>query len=416
MFVFQVRWNFILFQTCLLKLIQYVNRITNVPYYLVRSEKGTSKIGYGHMAFWANADVIPLQQVMDILDREKELAKSEQYNNAGFITQTEVTTSSARDALSPVEYILPAGAKGASYAATHGPVGERVEIAYRSGAGYASDTGTRPFCQNEGVLPLMLSPLVNNSLQVNVSQMMAGFHHVGITVRDFDTTYRFYTEVLGGISAARVQGIPGNPELKNALFQQDLIEASNQGVSPNENFGICDVSSPTKGSFDIGFILFDNIYFEPYGFHCPPGQTPGPRYNYNNTSPAHLGTFQIGFWVKEDVNFNQYIYNMESEAGRRGMSMVKANRVVNVGTLGDKTPLSNYSKPMTSGDLAGYNYAYVKGPSGEQLVFTQFTGLARNNLREAMLEYGSVSKAFPETDPWQYGGFSTYCDDILPLY
>ena len=40
----------------------------------------------------------------------------------------------------------------------------------------------------------------------------------------------------------------------------------------------------------------------------------------------------ICFYVRDDADFNQFIHDLEAESARRGMTQVKANRVIRVRT------------------------------------------------------------------------------------
>ena len=49
-------------------------------------------------------------------------------------------------------------------------------------------------------------------------------------------------------------------------------------------------------------------------------------------SPAFPRMMHICFHIRDDVDFNKFIADLEAESARRGMTQVRANRVVTVTT------------------------------------------------------------------------------------
>ena len=47
-------------------------------------------------------------------------------------------------------------------------------------------------------------------------------------------------------------------------------------------------------------------------------------------SPAYPRSMHICFYIRDDVDFNKFIHDLEAESARRGMTQVKANRVITV--------------------------------------------------------------------------------------
>jgi hypothetical protein len=87
----------------------------------------------------------------------------------------------------------------------------------------------------------------------------------------------------------------------------------------------------------------------------------------------------ICFYIKDDVDFNQFIHDLEAESARRGMTNVKANRVITVSTeqARRQAPFDSNSNKITEGPLDGLAMIYAKGPEGEQLEFLQVLGHAK---------------------------------------
>ena len=53
-------------------------------------------------------------------------------------------------------------------------------------------------------------------------------------------------------------------------------------------------------------------------------------------SPAYPRSMHICFYIRDDVDFNKFIHDLEAESARRGMTQVKANRVITVDDEDDK--------------------------------------------------------------------------------
>ncbi len=395
--LFQVCWKFILFENTLVHLVEFRTRGTKQNYDRKRLNTGVAKIGMGHLCLWAHEDIVPLQSMSQILKDGKD------YPYAGFVTTKPVANEEARRQLGISDFYNDFGG-GFRLVATRGPVGEKIEISYSIAD--RNKRNLKSFCDNKGVSTLMLRPLVKNNFQTKVSHRMSGFHHLGLTVKSQADTKKFYTGVLGG---NRTQG--SETPIKffhDLLFQDDIFEAEASGVNPNLTFGVLPkLDRPLK----VDFYYFSNLFFESYSFEDAIDGTEtmmAPQYQ----SLAYHRSFVLGFHVNDSIDFNAYIKKVENDASSLGLSQVKAGRAVAVNTFGQAPPSdSGYSAPMTSEDLEGFNYVYMKGPSGEQLGFTQFKGAAKAALKEALLAYGGVSKAFRETDPWNYGGFTEYCTE-----
>jgi hypothetical protein len=84
----------------------------------------------------------------------------------------------------------------------------------------------------------------------------------------------------------------------------------------------------------------------------------------------------ICFHIRDDVDFNRFIADLEAESARRGMPQVRANRVVTVRTEQERraAPLEANSNGITEGKSNGWRLIYCKGCEGEQLEFVQALG------------------------------------------
>jgi hypothetical protein len=93
----------------------------------------------------------------------------------------------------------------------------------------------------------------------------------------------------------------------------------------------------------------------------------------------------ICFHIRDDVDFNKFIADLEAESARRGMSQVRANRVITVTSEQDRqaAPIEANSNGITEGRSNGWRLIYCKGPEGEQLEFVQALGPVKRIFDEA---------------------------------
>jgi len=96
----------------------------------------------------------------------------------------------------------------------------------------------------------------------------------------------------------------------------------------------------------------------------------------DHMSPAFPRMMHICFHIRDDVDFNKFIADLEAESGRRGMTQVRANRVITVKSEQERqaAPIEANSNPITEGKSNGWRLIYCKGPEGEQLEFVQALG------------------------------------------
>ena len=93
----------------------------------------------------------------------------------------------------------------------------------------------------------------------------------------------------------------------------------------------------------------------------------------------------ICFHIRDDVDFNKFIADLESESARRGMTQVRANRVVTVFSEKERAaaPLDANSNGITEGKSNGWRLIYCKGCEGEQLEFVQALGPVKKTFDDA---------------------------------
>jgi catechol 2,3-dioxygenase-like lactoylglutathione lyase family enzyme len=219
-----------------------------------------------------------------------------------------------------------------------------------------------------------LSPAVRNTGPLGAR--LQGVQHFGLTVQNMDRAFAFYTEVLGGTEVMRDGDFHGD-RIHNTLLADQDIEARARQVNPR-TLGIPDLRGGSQ-RLDVRFIQFDNVVIELLQYRDADQPAGGgvsfaePR---DHMSPAYPRSMHICFHVHDDVDFNAFIRDLETQSARRGMTQVRANRIVTVGTEQDRVaaPLDSYGNRITEGRSNGWTLIYCKGPEGEQLEFVQALG------------------------------------------
>ncbi len=200
-----------------------------------------------------------------------------------------------------------------------------------------------------------------------------GVQHFGVTVQNMDRAFEFYSEVLGGTEVMRDGDFAGI-EIHNTLLTDQEILAAEQRIPP-ASIGVPDLAGGAQ-RLDVRFVQFDNVVIELLQYRDadqPQGSGDSFAEPRDRMSPAYPRSMHICFHVRDDVDFDKFIADLEAECARRGMSQVKANRTVTVRTEDERraAPLSANSNNILSGPSNGWTLIYCKGPEGEQLEFVQ---------------------------------------------
>jgi catechol 2,3-dioxygenase-like lactoylglutathione lyase family enzyme len=227
--------------------------------------------------------------------------------------------------------------------------------------------------------PAASSPTATNSTARNngpLGARLRGVQHFGLTVQDMERAFEFYTEVLGGTEVMRDGDFHGE-RIHNTLLTDQEIEARARQVNPRA-MGIPDLRGGAQ-RLDVRFIQFDNVVIELLKYRDA-AQTAGGNATFaeplDHMSPAFPRMMHICFHIGDDVDFNKFIADLEAESVRRGMTQVRANRVVTVTSEQERraAPLEANSNGITEGRSNGWRLIYCKGCEGEQLEFVQALG------------------------------------------
>jgi catechol 2,3-dioxygenase-like lactoylglutathione lyase family enzyme len=215
---------------------------------------------------------------------------------------------------------------------------------------------------------------------------LQGVQHFGLTVQNMERAYQFYTEVLGGTEVFRHGDFHGDG-VQNTLLADQEIEANTRSVNPR-TIGVPDLRSGAQ-RLDVRFIQFDNMVLELLQYReadQPMGSSTSFAEPVQHMSPAFPRMMHICFYVRDDVDFNKFIADLESESARRGMTQVRANRTVQVRTEAERkaAPRSANTNRVTEAPSDGWELIYCKGPEGEQLEFVKALGPVKQRFSEAL--------------------------------
>ncbi|QSX75895.1 VOC family protein [Lysobacter arenosi] len=220
----------------------------------------------------------------------------------------------------------------------------------------------------------------------SIGARLQGVQHFGVTVQNMDRAFEFYTEVLGGNEVMRDGDFEGE-RIHNTLLTDEDILARERKVNPRTR-GIPDLRGGAQ-RLDVRFVQFDNVVIELLQYRDadqPMGTGNSFAEARDHMSPAYPRSMHICFYLRDDVDFNTFIRDLEAESARRGMSQVRANRVITVTTEQQRqaAPLDSNSNKITQGQSDGWSLIYCKGPEGEQLEFVQALGPVKRTFQNAL--------------------------------
>ena len=210
--------------------------------------------------------------------------------------------------------------------------------------------------------------------------------HFGVTVQNMDRAFEFYTDVLGGNEVMRDGDFHGE-KIHNTLLTDQEIVARERKVNPR-TIGVPDLKGGDQ-RLDVRFVQFDNVVIELLQYRDaaqPMGNADSWAEPRDHMSPAYPRSMHICFYIRDDVDFNKFIHDLEAESARRGMAQVKANRVITVTSEQERraAPLETNTNRITAGKSNGWALIYCKGPEGEQLEFVQALGPVKKTFQDAL--------------------------------
>lgn len=214
---------------------------------------------------------------------------------------------------------------------------------------------------------------------------LQGVQHFGLTVQNMERAFEFYTQVLGGTEVFRHGDFQGDQVHNTLLADQDIL-ANELGVDP-QTIGVPDLRGGAQ-RLDVRFIQFDNVVIELLQYRDASQPMGGPRAfaePVQHMSPAYPRMMHICFHVRDDVDFNKFIADLEAESARRGMTQVRANRSIRVTTEQQRraAPQGANTTRVTEAPSDGWELIYCKGPEGEQLEFVKALGPVKRRFDDA---------------------------------
>ncbi len=218
---------------------------------------------------------------------------------------------------------------------------------------------------------------------------LQGVQHFGLTVQNMERAYEFYTQVLGGTEVFRHGDFQGDP-VQNTLLADQEIRANELHVAP-QTIGVPNLRNGDQ-RLDVRFIQFDNVVIELLQYRNadePMGSPNSFAPPVQNMSPAFPRMMHICFHVRDDVDFNKFITDLEAESARRGMTQVRANRIIRLRSEADRkaAPENTNTNKVTVAPSDGWELIYCKGPEGEQLEFVKALGPVKQRFANALAKH-----------------------------
>lgn len=229
-----------------------------------------------------------------------------------------------------------------------------------------------------------MSPPTRNAAPLGAR--LQGVQHFGLTVQNMERAFEFYTEVLGGTEVFRHGDFKGDP-VQNTLLADQEIRANDLHVNP-ATIGVPNLRDGDQ-RLDVRFIQFDNVVIELLQYRNASEPMGGPNSfapPLENMSPAFPRMMHICFYVRDDVDFNKFIADLEAESARRGMTQVRANRTIRLRSEADRraAPQDTNTNKVTVAPSDGWELIYCKGPEGEQLEFVKALGPVKQRFANAL--------------------------------
>jgi catechol 2,3-dioxygenase-like lactoylglutathione lyase family enzyme len=189
-------------------------------------------------------------------------------------------------------------------------------------------------------------------------------HHIGVTVKDMDSSVTFYTEILGGKDVTSEHGYYLKGQALHSALLAHEAAAGQKGVPDLAN----------QHELDVRFIQFPNVVVELLWYHQPhrEGVSRSQLKTFDairqDTSPAYVGSMHISFEVDPDKDMDQFLASIEAAAAARGFTGVTCNRVDTSRFFEIAGVDETTNQPIY---FDGWILAYCKGPNGEQFEFNQ---------------------------------------------
>ncbi|XP_046555597.1 uncharacterized protein LOC124264861 [Haliotis rubra] len=411
---YEVVGAFIFFDNGMIQLLQFVDKECPEKGFDVTDRRTSpAVVPNGHIDFWVKPTLDLNMYVHALETRSRQLG----FNKVEANRPVTVHSEAERERVAIKNYTMPLNATNQTMQWVYfkGPSGEQLEL-NRMAGDVLLDAG-KEYCKRKAVSTAFLDkPHPDNvwKRRAGFTGQNYGLFQHGTRTRGLFASVDFYTEILGGsLGDNGDAGFFGDGK-QNTLFQKEMLQAEKWHVD-YQSLGIANLTFSGNMSLALRFTYFDNYVVETLQYDTGRNYS-FPLFNptFNLSTPALINNMRLTFLLPETVDMNSYLRDMEQRSAVGGFPQVKGNRAIDVTSFGQQVPLEDYSVAFTEGPLQGLRYSYLKGPSGEQVSFVQFTGPSSEKLKNALLRYNAVSTAFPETNPWNRGGYDEYCSQFPP--
>ncbi|XP_071090282.1 uncharacterized protein [Haliotis cracherodii] len=240
--------------------------------------------------------------------------------------------------------------------------------------------------------------LMQLALSSNLNSLH-GIAYMSVTTDNLTASTQFYTQVLGGMLVPELAFTFSGDSHYYRMFQKEILDARTQGVNPAE-LGVPDIRN--HGTYEVrgNFIVFDNDILQLVEF-VEKSSSKVFDIRDRRTSQCYIAAPIVCFWVKDDVDFNHYIAELEKRSHDLGFDQVKVNRPVTVHNEAERlaVPENQLGITFDSGDFDGLSMAFFKGPRGEQLELNRITKSYKYNLGKNYCRRQGVTTAFLDNHP-----------------
>ncbi len=172
--------------------------------------------------------------------------------------------------------------------------------------------------------------------------------------------------MLGGTEVFRHGDFQGDA-VQNTLLADQEIPRKELAVNPR-TIGVPDLRGGAQ-RLDVRFVQFDNVVIELLQYRDADQPMGGPNAfaePLQNMSPAFPRMMHICFHIRDDVDFNKFITDLEARSARRGVTQVRANRIIRVTTEQERkaAPENTNTNKVTVAPSDGWELICCKGTGG----------------------------------------------------
>ncbi|XP_046585064.1 uncharacterized protein LOC124292035 [Haliotis rubra] len=249
--------------------------------------------------------------------------------------------------------------------------------------------------------PIVLLVVAYMQLALSSNQnSLHGIAYISVTTDNMTASTQFYTQVLGGMLVPELTFTFSGDSHYYRMFQKEILDARTQGVDPAQ-LGVPDIRDNGTHEVHGNFIIFDNGIIQLVEYVLKASTDTIFDMRDRRSCSAYIGAQMVCFWVKDDVDFNHYIAEMERKSRDLGLDQIKVNRPVTVHNEAERlaVPENELDVTFNTGVFDGLSMAYFKGPSGERLELNQIVRRYKYYLGSEFCRRRAVTTAFLDHHP-----------------